>query len=78
MRRFAKPLYRLKLVPGVRIPPSPPDFFNCIQRRDLLTSSPKNFYMILELPSSSGCTLVAHIVSSVFIAFAASTLTVLT
>src|ERR1700733_487033 len=24
MRRFAKPLYRLKLVPGVRIPPSPP------------------------------------------------------
>ena len=24
MRRFAKPLYELKLVPGVRIPPSPP------------------------------------------------------
>src|SRR6266849_2063061 len=25
MRRFAKPLYGLKPVPGVRIPPSPPD-----------------------------------------------------
>src|SRR5712692_221787 len=25
MRRFAKPLYELKLLPGVRIPPSPPD-----------------------------------------------------
>src|SRR5256885_12525300 len=25
MRRFAKPLYALKRVPGVRIPPSPPD-----------------------------------------------------
>ena len=27
MRRFAKPLYELKLVPGVRIPPSPPDLY---------------------------------------------------
>src|ERR1041385_1195105 len=26
MRRFAKPLYGLKPVPRVRIPPSPPDF----------------------------------------------------
>src|SRR5690242_10603115 len=25
MRRFAKPLYALKRVPGVRIPPSPPE-----------------------------------------------------
>ena len=28
MRRFAKPLYGLTPVPRVRIPPSPPDFFN--------------------------------------------------
>ena len=26
MRRFAKPLYWLKPVPGVRIPPSPPEY----------------------------------------------------
>jgi hypothetical protein len=51
---------------------------NCIQRRDLLTSYQKHFYIIRVLPSLSGCTVVAHIVSRDFIAFAASALTVFT
>ena len=37
MRRFAKPLYGLKPVPRVRIPPSPPDFvfhaFTCVNAK---------------------------------------------
>jgi hypothetical protein len=78
MRRFAKPLYELKLVPGVRIPPSPPDSCNCIKHRGLLASQQQNFYIIRVLPSLSGCTVVAHIVSRDFIAFAASALTVFT
>jgi hypothetical protein len=78
MRRFAKPLYRLKLVPGVRIPPSPPDFRNSIQHRGLLVSQRKHFYIIRVLASPSDCTLVAHTVSKALIAFAASTLTVFT
>jgi hypothetical protein len=36
MRRFAKPLYWLKPVPGVRIPPSPPDSRNWFTRQYLL------------------------------------------
>ena len=59
-------------------PPSPPDSPHSIQRPDLQTASPKNFYMIRVLPSLSGCTVVAHIVSKVFIAFVASALTVFT
>ena len=51
---------------------------NCILRRDLLTSYQNNFYIIRVLPSLSGCTVVAHIVSRDFIAFAASALTVFT
>ena len=78
MRRFAKPLYELKLVPGVRIPPSPPDSPNSIQRRDLPTASCKNFYIIRVPPSLPGCTVVAQIASKVFIAFVASALTVFT
>ena len=45
---------------------------------DLQTACPKNFYTIRVLPSLSGCTVVAHIVSKVFIAFVASALTVFT
>ncbi len=60
------------------IPPSPPDFSNSIQRRDLQTFYQKDFYIIRVLPSLSGCTVVAHIVSSDFIAFAASALAVFT
>jgi hypothetical protein len=63
---------------GISILPSPPDSPNSVQRRDLLTSRKTNFYMIRVLPSLSGCTVVAHIVSRDFIAFAASTLTVFT
>jgi hypothetical protein len=59
-------------------PPSPPDSPNSIQRRDLQTASPKNFYTIRILPSLSGCTVVAPIVSKVFIAFVASAPTVFT
>jgi len=42
---------------GATIPPSPPDPRNFVQRRDLPTASRKNFYMILALPSLSGCTV---------------------
>jgi hypothetical protein len=59
-------------------PPSTPDSPDSIQRRDLQTASPRNFYTIRVLPSFSGCTVVAHIVSKVFIAFVASALTVFT
>jgi len=56
-----------------RIPPSLRQISpNCILRRDLLTSYQNNFYIIRVLPSLSGCTVVAHIVSRDFIAFAAS------
>lgn len=62
----------------VSISPSPPDFPNSIQRRDLQTFRQKDFYIIRVLPSLSGCTVVAHIVSRDFIAVVASALTVFT
>ena len=78
MRRFAKPLYGLTPVPRVRIPPSPPDSRNSIQRRALRVVAAAHFYITRVLARGSGCTVVAHMVSSVFIAAVASLLTVLT
>jgi hypothetical protein len=48
MRRFAKPLYGLTPVPRVRIPPSPPDSRNSIQRRVLRVVAPAHFYINLQ------------------------------
>ena len=75
MGRFAKPLYELKLVPGVRIPPSPPDSPNCIQLRELVSSGNNYFCVMSVRESFAVCTVVAHIVSKFFIAFAAVALT---
>ena len=78
MRRFAKPLYGLTPVPRVRIPPSPPESRNSIQRRVLRVVSPVHFYITRVLAKGSGCTVVAHMVSRVFMAAVASLLTVFT
>ena len=78
MRRFAKPLYGLTPVPRVRIPPSPPYSRISIQRRVLRVVSPVHFYITRVLAKGSGCTVVAHMVSRIFMAAVASLLTVFT
>ena len=60
---------------GSLVTPTSAGFFY-VQRRDLLTTSRKNFYIIPVLSSLSGGTVVAHIVSRPLMAFAAATLTV--
>ena len=78
MFQLAKPLYGLTPVPRVRIPPSPPDSRKSIQRRALRVLFPAHFYITRVLAKGSGCTVVAHMVSRVFMAAVASLLTVFT
>jgi hypothetical protein len=67
-----------KAVPGVRIPPSPPELTKSFQRRVLRVAVRRIIYITRVPEPAIGCTLVAHMFSSVLMAAAASLLTVLT
>ena len=61
MRRFAKPLYALKRVPGVRIPPSPPESFNLPQQKDLAFPLFPLNYIIRCVKSGKWCIFGARL-----------------